>query len=195
MLQKRLKPFIEEIKESEGTVPLFDLEKEYVVKQGLLDVDEITSPDKDSRFQDAYIERCDKETEELISEEAVTFLGQPLSYLREHKKEFIYLESEWFEVIGVEAVSLEVDDVFGTYDAMLGLRLQKKYRSQIERYLEESLEVESSFDLLFNGEDGLWDLNFTLNELPEFKEEYSMLEAYELIYEFLFRLIQNVDEA
>ena len=195
MLQKRLKQFIEETKGPEGSVPLFKQEREYVLKKGLLEADEIDSPEANSRFQEAYIERCDKETEELISQESVVFLDQPLTYLKEHKNEFVFLESEWFAVIGVEAVSVEVDDVFGTYDAMLGLRLQKKYRSQIERYLEESLEGEASYDLLFNGEDGLWDLNFTLNDHRDFNEGQTMLAAYELIYEFLFNLLQNVEEA
>ena len=195
MLQKRLKQYIDETKESEGAVPLFKQEREYALKYGLLDADEITSPDADSRFQEAYIERCDKETEELISQESRIFLDQPITYLKEQKNEFVFLESVWFTMIGVEAVSLEVDDVFGTYDAMLGLKLQKKYRSQIERYLEESLEGESSYDLLFNGEDGLWDLNFTLNDLRDFNERQSILSAYELIYEFLFNLLQNMEEA
>jgi hypothetical protein len=85
--------------------------------------------------------------------------------------------------------------VFGTYDAMLGLKLQKKYRTHIVEYLEGRLQGESSYDLLFNGEDGLWDLNITLNDHPDFHEGLSMLAAYELIYDFLFLLLQTVDEA
>jgi hypothetical protein len=192
MLRKRLLQYIEE---SKGTVSLFQQEKEYAVKHGLLDAHDISTPESGSRYQDAYIERCNKETEELIKNEPVTFLDQPISYLKEHKNEFIFLESVWFDVIGVDAVSLEVDDVFGTYDAMLGLKLQKKYRTHIVEYLEGRLQGESSYDLLFNGEDGLWDLNITLNDHPDFHEGLSMLAAYELIYDFLFLLLQTVDEA
>ncbi|MGM0827775.1 MAG: branched-chain amino acid aminotransferase [Bacillota bacterium] len=192
MLRKR---FLQYIEESSGSVVLFPQEKEYAVKHGLLDADKIATRESDSRFEEAYIERCEKETEELIAQESFIFLNQPITYLKEHKNEFVFLELEWFNVIGVEAVSIEVDDVFGTYDAMLGLKLQKKYRSQIEHYLENTLKDESSYDLLFNGEDGLWDLNITLNDLPDFHEGLTMLASYKLIYDFLFHLLQTVDEA
>ncbi|MGD6959923.1 branched-chain amino acid aminotransferase [Rossellomorea aquimaris] len=192
MLRKR---FLQYIEESSGSVVLFPQEKEYAVKHGLLDADKIATRESDSRFEEAYIERCEKETEELIAQESFIFLNQPITYLRKHKNEFVFLELEWFNVIGVEAVSIEVDDVFGTYDAMLGLKLQKRYRSQIEHYLENTLKDESSYDLLFNGEDGLWDLNITLNDLPDFHEGLTMLASYELIYDFLFHLLQTMDEA
>ncbi|MGG1632718.1 branched-chain amino acid aminotransferase [Rossellomorea sp. NRS-1567] len=192
MLRKRLLQYIEE---TNGSVALFPQEKEYVEKHGLLDAEKITARESGSRFKEAYIERCEKETEELIAQESLVFLDQPITYLKKHKNEFVFLELEWFDVIGVEAVSIEVDDVFGTYDAMLGLKLQKKYRSQIEHYLENTLKGESSYDLLFNGEDGLWDLNISLNDLPDFHEGLTMLASYELIYDFLFQLLQTVDEA
>jgi hypothetical protein len=192
MLRKR---FLQYIEESSGSVVLFPQEKEYAVKHGLLDADKIVTRESDSRFEEAYIERCEKETEELIAQESFIFLNQPITYLQKHKNEFVFLELKWFNVIGVEAVSIEVDDVFGTYDAMLGLKLQKKYRNQIEHYLENTLKDESSYDLLFNGEDGLWDLNITLNDHPDFHEGLTMLSSYELIYDFLFHLLQTVDEA
>lgn len=195
MLQKRIQQYIDEMKGSDIPVHLFKQERDYVLNHGLLDADEVAAPEAGSRFQDANIERCEKETEELIGEESYDFLGQHITYLKKHKNEFVYLESKWFALIGVDAVSVEVDDVFGTYDVMLGLKLQKKYRSQIESYLDGSLEGESSYDLLFNGEDGLWDLNFTLNDHRDFDESQTMLTVYELIYDFLFNLLQTVDES
>ncbi|PFG06231.1 branched-chain amino acid aminotransferase [Bacillus sp. es.034] len=195
MLQKKVQQYIDETKGSGVPVPLFKQERDYVLNHGLLDADEVVTPEADSRFKGAYIERCDKETEELIGEESDDFLDQPITYLKQHKNEFVFLESKWFALIGVDAVSVEVDDVFGTYDAMLGLKLQKKYRSQIEDYLDEFLEGVSSYDLLFNGEDGLWDLNFTLNDHRGFEESQTMLTVYELIYDFLFRLLQTVEES
>ena len=195
MLQKRLLQYIEDTKESMGSVSLFAREKEYALNHGLLDENELISPEEATRFEESYIERCDKETEEPIATETVVFLNQPISYLKERKNEFVFLESLWFSVIGVEAVSIEVDDVFGSYDAMLGLKLQKKYRSEIEGFLEDILHGESSYDLLFNGDDGLWDLNVTLNDHPDFHEGLTMLAVYELIYDFLFGLLQAVDEA
>ncbi|WP_061809211.1 hypothetical protein [Rossellomorea vietnamensis] len=195
MLQKRIQQYIDEMKGSDIPVHLFKQERDYVLNHGLLDADEVAAPEAGSRFQDAYIERCEKETEELIKEETDDFLNQHIIYLKKHKNEFIYLESKWFALIGVDAVSVEVDDVFGTYDVMLGLKLQKKYRGQIESYLDGSLKGESSYDLLFNGEDGLWDLNFNLNDHGDFDESQTMLTVYELIYDILFNLLQTVEES
>ncbi|OIK15965.1 branched-chain amino acid aminotransferase [Bacillus sp. MUM 116] len=144
-------------------------------------------------FEDAYIERCNKETEELIAKEPDSFLNQPLEHLKKHKNEFLYLESKHFEGIHVDAVSLEVDDVFGTYDVMLGLKLQKKFGSALKEELNQTLSGnEARFDLLFSNEDGLWDLNFALNYVEGFKEEFSIREAFVLIYQFLAKLVERV---
>ncbi|WP_413299149.1 branched-chain amino acid aminotransferase [Bacillus sp. 1P10SD] len=144
-------------------------------------------------FSDAYIERCDKETENMIKNETGTFLTQPLNYLNKNKNEFIYLESNWFEGIGVEAVSLEVDDVFGNYDVMLGLKLQKKFDKTLKEYLNTNLHGnEAKFDLMFSQDDGLWNLNFALNYVEGFKEEMTLIEAFQVIYKFLNNLVQSV---
>ena len=144
-------------------------------------------------FLDANIERIDKESEEVIAKEPIAFIGQPLAYLKQHKNEFIYLESKAFEPAGVEAVSIEADDVFGTYDVMLGLKLQKKWGHLIKEELNNSLMGnEAKFDLLFSHDDGLWDLNFTLNFVKEFREEMTLGEAFELINQFLLNLVQKV---
>ncbi|MDQ1145791.1 hypothetical protein QE429_002618 [Bacillus sp. SORGH_AS 510] len=144
-------------------------------------------------FSDAYIERCDKETENMIKIETEAFLSQALTYLKKNKKEFIYLESKWFDEIGVEAISLEVDDVFATYDVMLGLKLQKKFDKSIRSYLDTNLQgKDAKFDLMFSQEDGLWNLNFTLNYVEGFKEEMPLSEAFKLIYQFLFKLVDTV---
>ena len=141
-----------------------------------------------------YIERCDKESEQLISEENSAFLEQPLEFLKKHKNEFIYIESHWFDFIGVDALSLEVDDVFGTYDVMLGLKLQKKFEKNLKEYLNTHLHSDDSkFDLMFNGDEGLWSLNFGLNYVDGFQEEKSIGEAYQLIYRFLFKLVEAME--
>jgi hypothetical protein len=145
------------------------------------------------RFSNAYIERCNKESEQLISKEESAFLKQPLEFLKQHKNEFIYLDSEWFDLIGVDAVSLETDDVFGTYDVMLGLKLQKKFESALRGLLNRQLSgQEPKFDLMFNHEDGLWDLNFTLNYVDGYQEEGSIGDACLMIYRFLFNLVDLV---
>lgn len=148
------------------------------------------------RFSDAFIERNDKETENFAIEEGPSFLDQHIHYLKKHKNEFIYVESSyWFNLIGVDAVSLEADDVFGTYDVMLGLKLQKKFQSEIKSFLTKNLPGDiGKFDLLFNSEDGLWDLNFALDHLNGFRDDMTIKDAFELIYQFLFKLGEFVDK-
>jgi hypothetical protein len=146
-----------------------------------------------SSFTDAYIERCSKDTETMIANESSIFLNQPITYLKEHKNEFIYVESTLFEQIGVEGVSLEVDDVFGTYDVMLGLKLQKKFEKMLKEQLNNSLNgEEAKFDLMFSHDDGLWDLNFALNYVDGYKEDLSLNEAIQLIHQFLSQLVETV---
>ncbi|HWO95461.1 MAG TPA: branched-chain amino acid aminotransferase [Bacillus sp. (in: firmicutes)] len=148
------------------------------------------------RFMDAHIERVHKETDELIAEEApASFLKESIQFLKQHKSEFIYLESESFDLIRVDAISLELDDMFGFYNVMLGLKLQKKYEQALKTYLSTHLDgPELRFGAMFNQGDGLWDLNFALNYVEGFKEEMSIGEAYQLIYEFLSQLVEEVQE-
>lgn len=144
-------------------------------------------------FENAYIERCNKETETMIATESNVFLEQRITYLKEHKNEFIYMESNVFEEIGVEGISLEMDDVFGTYDVMLGLKLQKKFEKPLKEHLKEHLHgVGTKFDLMFSHEDGLWDLNFTLNYVEGFSDEISINGSFEIIYRFLSKLVAEV---
>ncbi|NWQ44361.1 branched-chain amino acid aminotransferase [Bacillus sp. EB106-08-02-XG196] len=150
---------------------------------------------ENGNFTDAYIERCSKETETMIANESSSFLKQPITYLKEHKNEFIYVESTLFEQIGVEGVSLEVDDVFGTYDVMLGLKLQKKYEKMLKDQLNNSLQGdEAKFDLMFSHDDGLWDLNFALNYVDGYTENLSIHEAFQLIHQFLNTLVHTIKQ-
>jgi hypothetical protein len=146
-----------------------------------------------SAFENAYIERCNKETETMIASESSVFLQESITYLQEHRNEFIYMESNVFEEIGIEGISLEMDDVFGTYDVMLGLKLQKKFEMPLKEHLNTHLHGdESKFDLMFSHEDGLWDLNFALNYVEGFGENISFSEAFEIIYRFLSKLVADV---
>lgn len=176
------------------SITLFKEEKEYLEKNQLLDNLQLSEKDPSVRFADAYIERCDKETENMIKNETSSFLNQKLDYLKRHKNEFIYLESNWLDLIGVEAVSVEADDVFGTYDVMLGLKLQKKFEKVLKDNLNSQLHGdEAKFDLVFSLEDGLWNLNFALNYVEGFNEEITIGEAFQLIYRFLFQLVEAVE--
>ncbi|MDQ0970754.1 hypothetical protein QFZ31_000632 [Neobacillus niacini] len=150
---------------------------------------------ENTSFNEAYIERCSKETETMIANESSNFLNQPLTYLKEHKSEFIYVESTLFEEIGIEGVSLEVDDVFGTYDVMLGLKLQKKFEKLLKEQLNHSLHGDDAkFDLVFSHDDGLWDLNFALNYVNGYTENISIHKALQLIHQFLTTLVHTVKQ-
>lgn len=191
MLKKQIEKFIGSQK---GTVELHNEEKEYAERQGLLNGVQVKLSEPGARFKDAYIERGNKETEEFLGEESSHFLSQPIGYFKERNNEFMYLESRWFELIGVDAVSFEKDDVFGTYDVMLGLKLQKKYEADIKKFLEENLQGDGSrFDLMFDANEGVWSLNFALNGLKGYKEVLSIGEAYNLIYGFLFGLAESIE--
>jgi hypothetical protein len=198
MLKEKIKKYISE-KESQSTgegVVLFREEIEYAEQNQLAGESHLVEKDANTRFADAYIERCDKETENMLKNETSAFLSEPLDYLKKHKNEFIYFESKWFDFVNVDAISLEVDDVFGTYDVMLGLKFQKKYDKQLKEYLNVHLSgEEAKFDLMFSNEDGLWNLNFALNYVEGFREEMTVGEAFQLIYHFLFKLVEAVEPA
>ncbi|SIR72449.1 hypothetical protein SAMN05878482_105208 [Peribacillus simplex] len=195
MLKKQMESYISK-SVIEKKVELFKEEKDYVEKHKLIADDMIiVEKENASRFTDAYMERSNKESEELISEENSAFLAQPIEYLKKNKDEFLYFESQWFELIGVEALSLEVDDVFGTYNAMFGLKFQKKMGEVLKTYLTKELQGGiGSFSLMFNQGDGLWDVNFALDNLKGFREDMSLQEAFNLIYHFLFILVQTIEE-
>lgn len=102
---------------------LFDVERAYAEKHALLH--EGAMEDRTSLHFNV-IERCDKLNEELLAEETESFLAIPVQYLKEHSHEFMYVESDRFEVIRVDSFALEFDEAFGVYSALFGLRLQKK---------------------------------------------------------------------
>ena len=199
MLSKQMDLHIKKIigDTASSQIELPRVEKEYAEKYSLVENDiEIIEKDENSRFVDAYIERSDKESEELIAVETATFLEQSIEYLKKNIQEFVYMESDWFELIGVESICLEVDDLFGTYEALLGLKLQKKFDQAIRNYLRAELKgEEAKFALLFNSDDGLWDLNISLNDIEGFRGNLTIGEAYQLIYEFLFKLVESVEVA
>ncbi len=191
MLKKQMEKYISSHK---GAIELHTEEKEYAEHLGLIEGAEVKELRPDTRFADAYIERGDKETEEFLGEEPASFLKKPISYFKERKNEFLYMESEWFDLVGVDAVSFENDDVFGTYDVMLGLKLQKKHATAIKEYLDENIHGEGAgYDLMFDGNEGLWSLNFPLNGLGGYQEDLTIGEAYRMIYGVLFRLAESIE--
>jgi hypothetical protein len=147
-----------------------------------------------TNLTDIYIERCDKESENLLKEESAEFLDQPIEYLAKNKNEFIYIEANEFDRLGVSGLSLEVDDVFGTYSVLLGLKLKKKVGPAIKSYLENNLHgTEGKYSLMFNQDDGLWDLNFALSYVEGFNNQSSIKDSCQLLCTFLNNMIQSVE--
>ncbi|MFC0273652.1 branched-chain amino acid aminotransferase [Metabacillus herbersteinensis] len=176
---------------------LYQEEKEFAEKHELLPEGiNVTVKEPQTRFVTSYVERVDKETEELISEEAAElFLKKPVSFVKQHKNEFIYMESPWLELINVDALMIEQDDVFKSINVLLGLKLKKKVGEKIKSVLSTKLSgKETSYQMMFNDKDGLWDLNFALDDIEGFNEELSFSEVYGMVYQFLFRMIEEVEE-
>ncbi|MDO7487439.1 hypothetical protein Q5O89_19785 [Peribacillus frigoritolerans] len=85
MLKKQMESYISK-SVIEKKVELFKEEKDYVEKHKLIAEDIIiVEKENASRFTDAYMERSNKESEELISEENSAFLSQPIEYLKKTK--------------------------------------------------------------------------------------------------------------
>ncbi|MCM3773721.1 MULTISPECIES: hypothetical protein [Priestia] len=199
MLHSNIKTHIEKEMNVQGqSLSLYQEEKEYALQKELVPHNVmIEEKEASSRFKDSYIERVDKETDELIAEESpLSFLNTPISYLKEHRSEFLYVESKWFEFIKLDGCSFEVDDVFGTYKVLTGLHMQKKFGSLLKQFFAKELnESPTSVQLLFNDKDGLWDVNIELDAIKEFDEKMSIGEVLVLTYRFLFHLVVYVEDA
>ncbi|MBS4209921.1 branched-chain amino acid aminotransferase [Bacillus sp. FJAT-50079] len=204
MLSKRMKQYIAELIEANNSVPktieLGNEEKEYIEKNNILSDDTMANlalveKPADQRFATALIELCDKETESEVVEENVQFLHQPLSFLRRNKHQFIYVEAETFSLIGVDGISMEVDDVFDTYSVMLGLKQKKNVETTLKSYLDQHLHGEGiKYSLLFDANEGIWNVNVTLDYIVGFSENLLLAEAYSHIYRFLFGLVESLEK-
>lgn len=197
MLQSNIQTYIEKEMNVQGqSLSLYQEEKEYALQKELVPQNlMIEEKEASLRFKDSYIERVEKESDELIAEESpLSFLDTPISYLKEHRSEFLYVESKWFEFIKLDGCSFEVDDVFGTYKVLTGLHMQKKFGSVLKQFFAKELnESPTSVQLLFNDKDGLWDVNIELDAIKEFDEKMSIGEALVLTYRFFFHLVEYVE--
>lgn len=184
----------ESINSNKPNIELYKEEIDFIKKHQLVSKESFLSEvNHNSRFKSAYIEKSNKETEELIAVMDERFLDEKIMYLKQHIDEFVYIESSWFDLLGVDSLCLEIDDVFGTYEVMLGLMLQKKHEVKMKAILDEHLQKERKYSLLFNQQDGLWELNFDLNGLVDFHEDLGFGDVCKLIYCFLFKLIEAVE--
>lgn len=150
--------------------------------------------DKIVQWSFPVIERCLKETEEVIKEESESFMNEPVSYFTQHADEFLYVESNAFETIGVDGIALEMDDVFGTFTVLFGLKAQKKWGSFIKEYLEANVGGKP-FSAMFSDKDGLWDVNIPLDELEGFQKDLAIKDVMDLAYRFIFNLLEAIEAA
>ncbi|MEI5907001.1 branched-chain amino acid aminotransferase [Bacillus spongiae] len=173
--------------------PLLALEKELADKY-LLNTNTVEDSDE-SRFRDAYVELVHKETEATVRNvTAEEILTQPITYLKMNKEHFIYIDSSWFDIIGIDGMSLEVDDLFGTYEVLFGLKRKKKEKQGIVDYFNEHLGEQPKHSILFSGQEGIWEINFAANGLVAFQETMTLDDLLQNVYQFLFQLNIELDE-
>lgn len=180
MLKKQLQMQFEQ-----NNFELFDFEQAYAEKQNIL-----PSEVKQRTLQFTTFERCSKETEELIEVETPSFLQTPLSFFREHPEQFLYTESPAYETVRVDAVVVEFDEMFETYTALFGLKIQKKYEAAMRTYLDKVLPTK--YSISFDGGDGLWEVNIYLQQADG---DNTVEQTLNNIYRGIFELIEAVEEA
>lgn len=187
MLKKQIELLISE----QENIKLLDVEKAYAQKHELLNEGAIVDT---TSLKFEVIERCDKETEELLAEETAAFLTMPIHYLKEHPNEFMFVTAGRLDVVRVDTFALEFDEAFGVYSALFGLRLQKKQSEFLHTYLKAHLNHETlTYNAAFSGEDGLWEVNLTLDALDEFNEQQSFDEVLTRLYCFVFGLLEELE--
>ena len=192
MLKDHMTQYMQQFTET-SSIELYKEEKAYAEKHHLIPKG-INVIEKENRFENAYIERCEKETVNLIIVETPRFLEEKIAHLKMHTREFIYLEDSLFAIPGIDALSMEVDDVFGTYTALFGLKMKQKNEAAIKNYLETHLaDQRGRFSVSFSGQDGLWNMNLAVNCIDGFQEEMTLLSAYELVYAFIFKMVETIE--
>ncbi|MGM0844879.1 MAG: hypothetical protein ACQEUT_07875 [Bacillota bacterium] len=194
MLTKSLKAYIEEEKQ-DNKIALFSDERIFALENGLLPDGTSVEPLDDAvRFNDSLIERVNKETEELVkTEETPQFLETPVNFVKQNLHEFLFIDSKWFEIIRIDGLTLEIDDVFGHYSVLTGLKLQKKTANDLKAALAAKLHGEDKVQLMWNDSDGLFDLNLSIDKLDGFNENESLGKNLQLIYHFFFSVLKELE--
>ena len=186
-----LKKTIEQLIEVQGeTLSLLPIEKKYAEKHGL------TMQATEKSLSVTVLERLNKETEELMAEEGEAFLQTPIHFLKENLEQFVYAEMTELDHIRTDAFALEFDDVFKTYTAMFAVALQKKYKQDIQAHLLGTMDVEQfKSSVAFAEKEGVWEMNIALDGVNGFNENLSFGEVYELLYNFVFTLLEKIEQA
>ena len=145
-------------------------------------------------FTISALERCNKETEETLAVETTEFLQQNISYLKAHQEEFLYAESNAFADVKMDAVVLEFDEMFKVYTALFGLRLQKKMNEQLKSYLRDNLKgMLGSSSAMFDGNEGIWEVNIALDAIEGFTGEETFEQSYELLIDFVKNMLAVIE--
>ena len=145
-------------------------------------------------FTVSALERCNKESEETLAVETATFLQQNISYLKAHQEEFLYAESSSFADAKMDAVVLEFDEMFKVYTALFGLRLQKKVNQQLKMYLRDNLKgMLGSSSAMFDGNEGIWEVNIALDAIEGFTGDETFEQAYELLIAFVTNMLVAIE--
>jgi len=179
----------------DGKIALYKEEVAFYIEKGIVSQEEIVEVKDEKRFSDLYLELANKETDELIVDEVeASFLNDQIHYLETNLDQYIYVESSAFQMISTESFILEVDSVFKSYELLLGLQLQKKFEKDIRSFIEDALEGDNiRYSLMFNGQEGLWEVNLPLENVKGFNKEMTVSEAIKLAYLFLFDLSKSLD--
>ena len=145
-------------------------------------------------FTVSALERCNKESEETVAVETAEFLQQKLSYFKAHQEEFLYAESSDFANAKMDAVVLEIDEMFKVYTALFGLRLQKKVGQPLKAYLRDNLKgMLGSSSAMFEGNEGIWEVNIALDAIEGFTGEETIEQAYELLINFVTNMLRALE--
>lgn len=192
MLQQQMEQFIT-TNVQQNQITLFEIEKQYVQAHDLLSSTVKVLP----KVMDIeLIEICHKETEEVIPSSSASLENDTIHYVHKHQEAFLYIEASDFEKLGVNGIALERDDVFHTTTALFGLRLQKKYRLELNTYLSSTLQGEGiPYSIQFSDTDGLWDINIALEAIEGFSSSLTIQQTLELLYTFIFSLLEAVESA
>lgn len=173
------------------TIALTEVEQQYALQHQLLPNDVSVVP----RCVDVQVlDCCLKETEEIVASNIPLSLQQPIQYIKEHQDQYMYIESSLLETVLVDAVVLEFDEAFEVYMALFGLQVQKKYGNTMKQFLDSYLVGEGlKYSAAFSGEDGLWEINITLDALDRFCESWTVQDALLAVYQAVFALLQHIE--
>ncbi|HEY4579058.1 MAG TPA: hypothetical protein VIG63_04290 [Savagea sp.] len=132
------------------------------------------------------IERCHKETDEVIETLSKEALDTPMNQLEKWMDSFIYLESPHFDQLQMDCLTLEKDDVFLTYTALFGLHLPKDQQEFLKYYIETHTNPTlAKHAILYSDKDRMFDVNFTLDALEGFNAQLTIQETIDLLSAFM----------